>query len=382
MNTLIGRSTKLKTLLRILLDKNIPFVSYRLPNTPDIYTFIQLSNPERISSLEQVREKQGFIIVPFSDTKGDSAFFISPDIILKNNDFDDEIFSKINRCDNFKGLEEIIRSTPVTTSSEEFISNVTEVISLVKTKQVDKVVISRIKVAKTTENFQTEVFFCNLSEKYPTAMTYLFQIPEAGRWAGATPELLLSIESENNTAKTVSLAGTQYKMEKPVEEYTWKEKEQEEQKIVSDFIETILKESGISDYKRSVPHNIQAGQLIHLQTSFEFSLPINGQQIDNLLKSLHPTPATGGFPKQEACNFILENERHNRKYYCGFLGPVNINQQTNLYVNLRCVELLGKSYVLYAGAGITSSSVATDEWSETENKMKTIQNVIDFSINR
>lgn len=376
----IDKNTNLKMLLRILLDKNIPFVSYRLPNTQDIYTFIQLSHPERISSLAQVEERQGFIIAPFSDKKGDNSFFISPDITLKNDDFGNEIFSKINQYENFNRLEKIIPTDPVTTSSQEFLSNVTEVISLIKTKWVDKVVISRIKVAKASENFQTEEFFCNLSEKYPTAMTYLFQVPEAGRWAGATPELLLTIESKNNAAKTVSLAGTQYKTEKSVEEYSWKEKEQEEQEIVSDFVENILKKSGISDFKRSKPHNIQAGQLIHLQTTFEFLAPKNGKQTDNLLKLLHPTPAIGGFPKQQACDFILEKEQHNRKYYCGFLGPVNINQQTNLYVNLRCIELLGELYVLYAGAGITSSSVAEDELNETENKMKTIQNVIDFSI--
>ncbi|MDO5665735.1 MAG: chorismate-binding protein [Bacteroidia bacterium] len=380
MSQQIDKNINLKALLRILLVKNIPFVSYRLPNTPDIYTFIQLSNPERISSFKQIEEKRGFIVVPFSNKKADNTFFISPDIILKNSDFGDEIFEEINRYKDIE-TEKAIPSTPLTTSSEEFLSNVTEVISLTQRKRMDKVVISRIKVTKVSENFRTEEFFCNLSDKYPTAMTYLFQIPEAGCWAGATPELLLTIENKNNTAKTVSLAGTQYKTEKSVDEHIWEKKEREEQEIVSDFIENILKESKISGYKRSEPRNIQAGQLIHLQTTFEFPLQKDGQQTENLLLQLHPTPAIGGFPKQSACNFILENERHSRRYYCGFLGPVNFGQQTNLYVNLRCTQLIGEVYVLYAGAGITASSVATDEWNETENKMKTIQNVIDFQPN-
>ncbi len=35
-----------------------------------------------------------------------------------------------------------------------------------------------------------------------------------------------------------------------------------------------------------------------------------------------------------------------------------------------------KQITLYAGAGITSESNATDEWLETQNKMKTLENFI------
>ncbi len=80
--------------------------------------------------------------------------------------------------------------------------------------------------------------------------------------------------------------------------------------------------------------------------------------------------------KKEAREFILSNEKHNRSYYTGFLGPVNINEKTNIFVNLRCLQLFDKEFVLYSGAGITRSSVARKEWEETDNKMLTMMNVM------
>ena len=122
--------------------------------------------------------------------------------------------------------------------------------------------------------------------------------------------------------------------------------------------------------------NYQAANLIHLKTAFEFAEESLQNRLGDFLKALHPTPSVGGFPKSEACNFILANEKHDRRYYTGFLGPININEKTDIFVNLRCLQLFEKQFVLYSGAGITSSSVAVNEWAETDNKLFTIMNVI------
>ena len=82
-------------------------------------------------------------------------------------------------------------------------------------------------------------------------------------------------------------------------------------------------------------------------------------------------------PKEAAAKFISENEAHARKYYSGFIGPVNNNQDTHLFVNLRCMEIFKGHAVLYAGAGITEDSNPEKEWLETEMKFNTLLNVID-----
>ena len=127
-----------------------------------------------------------------------------------------------------------------------------------------------------------------------------------------------------------------------------------------------------SESKR--PKTIVAGNLMHLRTDFE----VDTQAIDFpdlatvMLGLLHPTSAVCGMPKPAALDFILAHEKHDRKLYAGYLGQVNITKETHLFVNLRCMEVLTKQAILYAGGGITKDSVPEREWIETEMKCKTI----------
>jgi len=111
-------------------------------------------------------------------------------------------------------------------------------------------------------------------------------------------------------------------------------------------------------------------------TSFEFRQKEIKNNFTELLCKLHPTPSVGGLPIKKALDFIVQNEKHNRAYYAGFLGPINISKKSAIFVNLRCLQLIENEFVLYSGAGITASSVAEKEWEETENKMLTLMNVI------
>ena len=95
-----------------------------------------------------------------------------------------------------------------------------------------------------------------------------------------------------------------------------------------------------------------------------------------LLKVLHPTPAVCGLPKEEAYRFILENEGYDRCYYSGFIGWLDPDGRTDLYVNLRCMHIEEEQLTLYAGGGLLASSELNDEWLETEKKLQTIKRLI------
>lgn len=137
-----------------------------------------------------------------------------------------------------------------------------------------------------------------------------------------------------------------------------------------------LRSLNIADLKQEGPVNYQAANLVHLKTSFEFDEAELGNRLVELIQGLHPTPSVGGLPKEAAREFILRNEKHDRSYYTGFLGPINMDYKSSLFVNLRCLQLFQKQFVLYSGAGITASSVAEKEWEETDNKMMTMLNVM------
>jgi len=81
-------------------------------------------------------------------------------------------------------------------------------------------------------------------------------------------------------------------------------------------------------------------------------------------------------PKTEAKNLLLSVEKHNREYYSGFLGPVNLEDKTALFVNLRCMKVVKEGFALFGGAGITKGSVARREWDETTQKIMTLSTFV------
>ena len=54
-----------------------------------------------------------------------------------------------------------------------------------------------------------------------------------------------------------------------------------------------------------------------------------------------------------------------------------MNQNKNqIYVNLRCCQIQNGAAYLYLGGGFTKDSIPELEWQETENKSKTLLNIL------
>ncbi|MDL2247801.1 chorismate-binding protein, partial [Bacteroides sp. OttesenSCG-928-J23] len=123
------------------------------------------------------------------------------------------------------------------------------------------------------------------------------------------------------------------------------------------------------------PYTVRAAELAHLKSDFSFTLP-HCDCLGELLELLHPTPAVCGFPKEKAYRFILENEGYTRSYYSGFVGMLNAERRSNLYVNLRCMQIMNDKLYLYAGGGLLSSSEMEEEWQEIEDKLYTMRAII------
>jgi isochorismate synthase len=188
---------------------------------------------------------------------------------------------------------------------------------------------------------------------------------------GATPERLVKINQ--NQFETVALAGTQLFSESII----WNTKEIEEQQFVTDFIVSEIA-SKVKNLIVSEPKTIKAGNLAHLKSIITGQLTGDFSALD-LIMTLHPTPAVCGLPKNFAIDFIQKNEVFDRTYYSGFLGEYNSNNQTDLFVNLRCLEVENNAVNIYVGCGITKDSNPEMEFLETENKSMTMRNIIVFS---
>ena len=191
---------------------------------------------------------------------------------------------------------------------------------------------------------------------------------------GATPEKLVTLQ--NGKFHTTALASTQtYKDNlNPV----WGNKEKKEHQYVVDYIVSQIKDqqNGIilKNFTVSDTYTVKAGNLLHLKA--DIIGVIGDFELKKLLDTLHPTPAVCGLPKESSKSFILANENYDRTYYTGFLGEINVDLETALYVNLRCVEIVGTTAIIYVGGGITLESIPENEWSETSNKTFTIKSIL------
>lgn len=375
-----GIQTEIKdlhVLHSLCFRKNIPFVSYRPPENSCIKTLLQTgSYPEKLSSLKNIYNTRGFIISPFQNKAGNTSFILEPDIEIENDHFDSVILSALEKNKNFSNVGYLNGKELIPVTKKTFTGQVSALQNEIKKGVIKKAVLSRIHIEPKAENFDVSQLFLDLTKKYPSAFVYLFQIPDAGCWIGATPEPLLLVK--NNLVETISLAGTQKAGKTSPEKVKWPVKEIEEQDIVTKYIEDILINFDIKEFTKTGPFTYVAGNVMHLKTRFQFSAKMLGDRIGEFAETLHPTPSICGLPKDEAFRIIEKTEIHHREYYTGLLGPVNMDSETSLYVNLRCMKILEDKLALFLGAGITSGSVPENEWEETNQKKMTLLSAIEL----
>lgn len=254
---------------------------------------------------------------------------------------------------------------PFIISKDVYLKDAKDLIEQLRSKKMDKVILSRVKKVNLDELSQDDVYQ-RLLEKYPAAFVYSIKSNIVGNWVGATPERL--INCKDRIGKTVSLAGTKLSSD----ENEWGEKERLEQLYVTDFIEDKLKKYA-KNIERGETKDRIAGPVKHLITEFNFE--IDSSQALDLVLDLHPTPAISGMPRPESMQLIKTIERHNRSLYAGIIGLIQ-NTELNLFVNLRSCQIIDGNAYLYVGGGFTIDSIPELEWSETENKALTIINVL------
>ena len=336
-------------------EGRLPFALYRKPGQEYVWAVFQDNN--QLLKASDFAET-GFYVAPFNGDK--TPIRIRPDRIFRSRYIESGVVKNVHLPDEDLAAREL------------FTEAVRRAVSEIQNKQLDKVVLSR----RLSVPFQTALisFFKALLNNYPSAYCYMWYHPDAGTWAGASPELLLQYDGQ--TARTESLAGTL-----PVETGVppdWTGKETNEQGVVTDYIEECIRKVGGNPVREPL-ETIQAGPLWHLRTSLHSDMdPVSANR---LLNTLHPTPAVCGYPLGVAMDQIARLENYDREYYTGFLGDSGLqgNNAFQFFVNLRCLQIRGAEAYIYVGCGITHDSDPQNEWEETRQKSRTMLAVLENS---
>lgn len=359
--------TDLHGLIDRLAQSTASFALYRLPWAAEPVLVLQREGSPRVfHSLHGLNGRTGFVLAPFAVGRWP--------VVLIHADRRATGWQAIG--ETLSGMEPVLTEAPqpleATYGRAGYAAAFDRFIAPLRDGTFRKLVLSRCEVQDLPAGFSPLATFVNACRCYPRMMVSLVHTPQTGTWMGCTPEIILS--QERGRWHTVSLAGTM-PMEGDALPTDWSQKNREEQLLVSTYLRDVLGRIA-TDVTAEGPYTARAGQLAHLKTDFFFDL----EQADNLgdvLTELFPTPAVCGLPKQAAYDFIRANEGYDRSYYAGIIGWLDPwGAHTSLYVNLRCMQVLGRQAMLYAGGGILPSSEETNEWEETRHKMDTMRRII------
>lgn len=339
------------------------FALYRLPHE-DHATLIRQTEgePAEYHSCVELNGRRGFVMAPFQISEKQPILLIHPD--------------SVETVSVDSGYRESRGQVLDSHIPQEYAIDFANFHSQLVSGTFRKIVLARCADETSPDDIPPLELFQRACMLYPRMFIALVSTEKSGCWLTATPEILL--EGKAEAWRTIALAGTMKlegeQLNGEGETVRWSTKNIQEQRIVATYITECL-EQFTGDFHEEGPRTVRAANLVHLRSDFTFVLPDN-QHLGDLLHTLHPTPAVCGLPKRETFEFITHNEHTPRRYYSGFMGMLDPAAETHLYVSLRCMNIEGNRYHLYAGGGLLKDSQEEQEWAETEAKLETMRRCI------
>lgn len=373
-------------LINGLVTSGVPFVVYRLPRQDKFRLLVSYDSFLPLEKIDFEELPSGFAFAPFHTG-------ISPVLFLKadferETDFDrpqmdiSDLKCHLELPEKKEGFA--LEAVPYKSDAIEYQEKVKQALTRIRNGEVRKVVLSRRRPLGRITESNYFAAFKTLSSSHSDAMISLVYLPHNKQvWMGASPETLVA-QNRDGLFTTMSLAGTQSAFDREGNEIRpidalWTHKEIEEQAMVGRYIINCLKKIRVREFEEEGPKTVRAGNLLHLRTFYSIdNREVNFPNLSSvMLNLLHPTPAICGMPKENAEKVIEDIEGYDREFYSGYLGPVNVESESHLFVNLRTLKVEDGMAYVYAGGGITEDSQPDKEWAETEMKMDTIIRAFD-----
>ncbi|MEJ5352291.1 MAG: isochorismate synthase [Melioribacteraceae bacterium] len=250
---------------------------------------------------------------------------------------------------------------------------VSAALSDIKSGDLEKVVLARIKKVSINEEINLIEIIKKLKTEFPECYVFAWRNNNSV-FFGATPELLGRISQ--NKFETDALAGSINRGINDEEDYTLENKLLNDSKNIREhnavlkfIVENLSRLSESVNYGKTKIKKLKNIQ--HLWT------PINAKvrkdtSIISLIKSIYPTPAICGLPKEKALKQIEKLEIFDRGLYAGILGWFNLEGNGEFAVGIRSALYKNSFLYAFAGCGIVEGSEIKSEFEETELKLKPI----------
>lgn len=236
---------------------------------------------------------------------------------------------------------------------------------------LEKVVLARETCFTAEVPLDPVALLRRLSEYSPVSFRFCFHPADDRAFIGASPERLY--HRNGCYLQSEAIAGTRPrgKTEKQDrmfgEELMKTPRLRREQQFVVDMVKGRFESLCYHVNVEPEPRVLRLSNCQHLCTRIEGLL--NDTFADaSLIETLHPTPATGGTPRDKALRYIEAEEPFDRGIYASPTGWVGYDG-AEFCVAIRSGLVLGNTLALYTGAGVLAGSAAQEEWDEIETKM-------------
>jgi menaquinone-specific isochorismate synthase len=264
-----------------------------------------------------------------------------------------------------------------TLSEDQWKERVADAISKIEESRIDKVVLARDLVAATNKTIDSRPILQKLAADYPA--TWVFSVDGL---IGATPELLLrlsrgmvtsrvlagTIPKTGDDSKDLALAASLARSSKDLEEHEYAVRS------VAQALEPFCSSTNVPD----APFVLHLANVMHLATDVTGALIESQKQVDAfaLLKSLHPSAAVCGTPRNIAFDVIDEIEGMNRGRYAGPVGWIDARGDGELGIALRSGQITDNSIRIFAGCGIVAGSDPDIELAESAAKFGAMRSAL------
>ncbi len=253
---------------------------------------------------------------------------------------------------------------------KEIVNNVA--LGLRENLTLRKVVLARESRLVFDQDINIEGVLNSLLQEQHNSFIFAYE-SKGDCFIGATPERL--VKKEQNQVYSVCLAGSIARGKTDDEDLQLghsllhDKKNLVEHQYVVDMIRDAMEDTC---YEVNIPEHPQLFKLKHIQHLYT---PVAGKikrdfSLLSLVERLHPTPALGGLPKEEAVEKIREVEELDRGLFGGPIGWFDHFGNGDFSVAIRSGLIQGNEASIFAGCGVVEDSVAELELEETNIKFK------------
>lgn len=256
--------------------------------------------------------------------------------------------------------------------------NVERALEAFEAGDLGKVVLARRAGLVFERDLDALSVFESLKAATPGCFHFFFEMEDGAAFLGASPERLY--RRDGRAIRSEAVAGTRPRGESAPDdedlrdELLGSEKDRSEHRYVRESIGEDLRplcealgiEEGVSEMKLASRR--------HLVSKVRGTLD-EGTTDADVLRALHPTPAVGGYPKEEAKTEIRAVEPFDRGWYAGPVGWIS-SSGAEFAVGIRSGLARGNELALFSGAGIVPGSTPEGEWAEIEQKIADFASVL------